>query len=129
MLINNCKEIFYQYKELMNHSKLFHNPTHIIMKIANFRLQSQSAKRYQVIVSANDVILENGFAQLKVKCVTRLNGNDSKCRQEQLNSQIERKNGISYLVVDLFGGRLNPNLWCDFVDFEVEREEDEVTAD
>lgn len=29
------------------------------MKVANLRLQSQSAECYQIIVSANDVILKN----------------------------------------------------------------------
>jgi hypothetical protein len=63
--------------------------THVIIKITDLRLQCQTSKRNQIVVGANDVILENRFPQLKEQSVARFDGDYSKGWEEEFDTKVE----------------------------------------
>lgn len=74
------------------------------------------------------MVLQDRLPQLQIQSVTRLDGNDPQGGQEQLHAEIKRKDGIFDLVAVLLRGRLYPHLRRHFVDLQVERKKNKITA-
>lgn len=60
--------------------------------------------------------------------MTRLDRNDPQRGQKKFDSKIKREDRIFDLFARLFSGRLDPHLGCDFVDFQIQRQEDKIAS-